>query len=44
LPENYEEFIKKQKDSISFKIFKNLDDVDDFYNTFIKKSDDNSNI
>ena len=44
LPENYEEFIKKQKDSISFKIFKNLDDVDDFYNTFVKKSDDNSNI
>ncbi|MFW9901783.1 MAG: AAA family ATPase [Candidatus Thorarchaeota archaeon] len=44
LPENYEEFIKKQKDSISFKIFKNLDDVDDFYNTFVKKSDDDSNI
>jgi MoxR-like ATPase len=44
LPENYEEFIKKQKESISFKIFKELDEVNDYYNNFGNKSDEDSNI
>ncbi|MFX1601716.1 MAG: AAA family ATPase [Promethearchaeota archaeon] len=43
LPENYEEFLKKQSESISFKIFKDIDEVNDYYDKFIKKSDKDSN-
>ena len=42
LPGNYEEFIKQQKDSISFKIFKDFKEVNDYYGKFIKKSDRDS--
>ncbi len=44
LPGNYEEFIKKQKDSISFRIFKNIDEIDDFYDKFENDSDEDSDI
>ena len=44
LPENYEEFLKKQKESISFKIFKDIDEVNDYYDKFVKNSDDDSDI
>ena len=43
LPGNYEEFLKKQNDSISLKIFKDFDEVNDYYNKFVKKSDKDSN-
>ncbi|MFX1309061.1 MAG: AAA family ATPase [Promethearchaeota archaeon] len=43
LPENYEEFLKKQSESISFKIFKDIDEVNDYYDKFVKKSDKDSN-
>jgi len=39
LPENYEEFLKKQKDSINFKIFKDFEEAENFYDEFIKKPD-----
>ena len=43
LPGNYEEFLKEQKESISFKIFKNFEDVNDYYDEFVKKPDKDSN-
>lgn len=43
LPGNYEEFLKEQKESISFKIFKNIEEVNDYYDEFVKKSDKDSN-
>ena len=43
LPGNYEEFMKKQQESITFKIFKDLDEVNDYYDKFVKKSDKDSN-
>ena len=43
LPGNYEEFLKKQSESISFKIFKDIDEVNDYYDKFVKKSDKDSN-
>ncbi len=43
LPGNYEEFLKQQKDSISFKIFKDFEEVNDYYDKFVKKSDKDSN-
>jgi MoxR-like ATPase len=43
LPENYEEFLKQQKESISFKIFKDIDDIHNYYDNLIKKSDKDSN-
>jgi len=39
LPENYEEFLKKQSESISFKVFKDFDEVNDYYDKFVKKTD-----
>ena len=42
LPGNYEEFLKKQKDSISFKIFKDFEEINDYYDKFVKKPDKNS--
>jgi len=39
LPENYEEFLKKQNESISFKVFKDFDEVNDYYDKFVKKTD-----
>ncbi len=39
LPENYEEFLKKQNESISFKIFKDFNEVEDFYDKVVKKPD-----
>ena len=43
LPGNYEDFLKQQSKSISFKIFKDIDDVNDYYDKFVKKSDNDSN-
>jgi len=43
LPGNSEEFLKKQKESISFKIFKDIDEVNDYYDKFVNKSDKDSN-
>ncbi|MFX1302478.1 MAG: AAA family ATPase [Promethearchaeota archaeon] len=43
LPGNYEEFLKEQKESISFKIFKNIEEVNDYYDKFVKKPDKDSN-
>jgi MoxR-like ATPase len=43
LPENYEKFLKDQQESISFKIFKDLEEVDDYYKKFVKDSDEDSN-
>jgi midasin (ATPase involved in ribosome maturation) len=43
LPENYEEYIKKQNDSISLKIIKDIEEVEDYYDKFIKKPDKDSN-
>ncbi len=43
LPGNYEEFLKKQSESISFKVFRDLDEVNDYYNKFVKKTDKDSN-
>jgi len=42
-PGNYEEFLKNQKESISFKIFKNVEEVNDYYDEFVKKPDKDSN-
>ncbi|MFX1502784.1 MAG: AAA family ATPase [Promethearchaeota archaeon] len=38
LPENYEEFLKQQKESVSFKIFKDFEEAEDYYDEFVKKS------
>ncbi|TKJ22282.1 MAG: ATPase [Promethearchaeota archaeon Loki_b32] len=43
LPGNYEEFLKKQNDSISLKIFKDFDEVNDYYDKFVKKDEQDSN-
>ncbi|UCC19979.1 MAG: AAA family ATPase [Promethearchaeota archaeon] len=43
LPGNYEEFLKQQSESISFKIFKDIDEVNDYYDKYVKKSDKDSN-
>jgi len=43
LPGNYKEFLKKQKESISFKIFKDIDEINDYYDKFVNKSDKDSN-
>ncbi len=43
LPGNYEEFLKKQSESISFKVFRDFDDVNDYYDKFVKKSDKDPN-
>jgi hypothetical protein len=43
LPENYEEFLKEQKESISFKIFKDVEEVEDYYDKFVKRADEDSN-
>ena len=43
LPGNYEEFLKKQEESISFKIFKDIDDVNDYYDKFVNTPDKDSN-
>lgn len=43
LPGNYEEFMKKQKESISFRLLKDIEEVNDYYDEFIKKSDKDSN-
>ncbi|UCD01003.1 MAG: AAA family ATPase [Promethearchaeota archaeon] len=43
LPGNYEEFLKEQKETISFKIFKNIEEVNDYYDEFVKKPDKDSN-
>jgi len=40
---NYEEFLKQQNESISFKVFKDIDEVHDYYDKFVKKSDKDSN-
>ncbi|MFX0155891.1 MAG: AAA family ATPase [Candidatus Hodarchaeota archaeon] len=42
LPENYEEFLKKQNESFSFKVFRDFDEVNDYYDKFIKKTDKDS--
>ncbi len=42
LPGNYEEFLKKQSESISFKVFRDLDEVNDYYDKFVKKNDKDS--
>ncbi len=44
LPGNYEEFMKKQKESISFRLLKDIEEVNDYYDKFVKKSDKDSNI
>jgi Mg-chelatase subunit ChlI len=43
LSENYEEFLKQQSKSIELKIFKDIDDVHDYYDKFVNKSDKDSN-
>lgn len=43
LPGNYEEFLKKQNDSISLKIFKDFDEVNNYYDKFVKKDEQDSN-
>ena len=43
LPENYEEFLKQQKESISFKIFKDIDEVNNYYDKFVKKDEKDLN-
>jgi len=43
LPGNYEEFLKQQKESIPFKIFKDIEEVGDYYDKVLKKSDKDSN-
>ena len=43
LPENYEEFLKEQKESISFKIFKDIEEVDEYYDKFVKRDNEDSN-
>lgn len=43
LPENYEEFLKQQNESFKFKVFKDLDEVHDYYDKFINKPDKDSN-
>jgi MoxR-like ATPase len=43
LPENYEEFLKQQTESMSFKIFKDIEEVHDYYDKSIKKPDKDSN-
>ncbi|MFX1417335.1 MAG: AAA family ATPase [Promethearchaeota archaeon] len=43
LPGSYEEFLKQQKESISFKIFKDIEEVENYYDKFLKKSDKDSN-
>jgi MoxR-like ATPase len=42
LPDNYEEFLKEQKETITFKVFKDLDEVNEYYDKFIKKPDKDS--
>jgi hypothetical protein len=42
-PENYENFLKQQSESISFKVFKDIEEVNDFYDKFMKKPDKDSN-
>ena len=42
LPENYEEFLKQQKESVSFKIFKDFEQVNDYYDKFVNKSEKDS--
>ncbi|MFX1378823.1 MAG: AAA family ATPase [Promethearchaeota archaeon] len=39
LPGNYEEFMKKQSESLSFKIFRDIDDANDYYDKYVNKSD-----
>jgi MoxR-like ATPase len=39
---NYEEFLKKRNESVSFEIFKDIDEVND-YDKFTKKSDKDAN-
>ncbi|MFW9989259.1 MAG: AAA family ATPase [Candidatus Odinarchaeota archaeon] len=39
LPENYEEFLKQQKESASFRILKDFEEAEDYYSKFIDKSD-----
>jgi hypothetical protein len=43
IPGNYEEFLKEQKETITFKVFKDLDEVNDYYDKFINKPDKDSN-
>lgn len=43
LPDNYEEFLKQQKESVSFRIFKDLEEVNDYYDEYVKKPDKDSN-
>ncbi|MFX1328789.1 MAG: AAA family ATPase [Promethearchaeota archaeon] len=43
LPGNYEEFLKQQKESISLKIFKDFEEVNDYYDAFVKKKDKDTN-
>ncbi|MFX0142909.1 MAG: AAA family ATPase [Candidatus Hodarchaeota archaeon] len=43
LPENFEVFLKHEKESISFKFFKDFEDSNDFNDKFINKSDNDSN-
>ena len=43
LSENYEEFLKQQEKSIELKIFKDIDEVHDYYDKFINKPDKDSN-
>lgn len=42
-PDEYEKYLKKQKESISFKIFKDFDEVNDYYDKFVKKDEQDSN-
>ena len=41
LPGNYEEFLKKQRESITLKVFKDFEEVNDYFDKFEKKSDEN---
>ncbi|MCK4779786.1 MAG: AAA family ATPase, partial [Candidatus Lokiarchaeota archaeon] len=43
IPENYEEFLKQQKESFSVKIFKDFEEVNDYYDKFVKKDEQDSN-
>jgi MoxR-like ATPase len=44
LPGNYEEFLKEQKESITFKVFKDFDEDEDYYDNVVKKSDKDTDI